>query len=83
MLFMKSLKHDEEFKKHLKSKMGANFLKEATKKWQEADESYKGRFNQEAENLRAKYKIELEAYNAARQALGDDFIEDDDEQKRK
>ena len=63
--------------------MGANFLKEATKKWQEADESYKSRFNQEAESLKAKYKAELEAYNAARQAMGDDFVEEDDDQKRK
>ena len=27
----------------------------------------------------AKYKADLEAYNAAREAMGDDFVEEDDE----
>ena len=84
MLFMKSLKHDQAFKKRLEaSSIKPNFLSEATKVWQEADDAYKSKFNQEEGNPRANYKAELEAYNAAREALGDDFVEEDDEQKRK
>ena len=84
MLFMKSLKNDQAFKERLeKSSIKPNFLQEATKMWQEGDEAYKAKFNQEAEHLRAQYKIELEAYNEARKALGEDFVEEDDEQKRK
>ena len=80
MLFMKSLKHDQVFKERLEaSSIKPNFLSEATKMWQEADDEYKSKFNQEAGNLRSKYKVDLEAYNTARQAMGDEFVEDDDE----
>ena len=40
-----------------------NFLAEATKVWQLADEAKKSTFLSKAEEAKAKYKIELEMYN--------------------
>ena len=46
MLFMKSLKDDQEFKKHIESvkQMKGNFLEEVSKKWKDMDDASKQPF---------------------------------------
>ena len=60
-----------------------NFLAEATKVWQSADEARKKTFLDQAEAAKAKYKIDLDAYNEARAKLGGEVEVEDDDQRRK
>ena len=74
MLFMKSLKEDEEFQRHIESvkQMKGNFLEEASKKWKAMDEAAKQPFYDQQRRQKNKYEMYQQQLIEYKQRLGEE-----------